>query len=122
MRANDLGLMSYTALYLILLLFFCSFCFVFSFTLYKCQYRKNELLALELAKKENIAEIVDFYGVKIKGRNACIFMEFMAGKDKRMYNRLFFLSIIVIKLSGMKKGCPIPFLPSPSSSRSALIK
>ena len=51
----------------------------------KCQYRKNELLALELAKKENVAEIVEFYGVKIKGRDAFIFMEFMAGKDKRIY-------------------------------------
>lgn len=40
---------------------------------------------MELAKKENVAEIVEFYGVKIKGRNACIFMEFMAGRDKRMY-------------------------------------
>ena len=51
----------------------------------KCEYKKNELLALELAKKENVAEIVEFYGVKIKGGNACIFMEFMAGKEKRMY-------------------------------------
>lgn len=72
------------------ILFFFNFFIYFSFTLRKCQYRKNELLALELAKKENILEIVEFYGVKIKGRNACIFMEFMAGKDKRMYSRLFF--------------------------------
>ena len=51
----------------------------------KCKYRRNELLALELAKKENVAEIVEFYGAKIKGRNACIFMEYMAGKHKQMY-------------------------------------
>lgn len=57
------------------------------FVLYwrKCPYRQNELLALELANKENVAEIVRFYGVKIKGSNALIFMEFMAGKHKRMY-------------------------------------
>ena len=72
-----------------LILFFC-----FSFTLCKCQYRKNELLALELAKKENIAEIVEFYGVKIKGRNACIFMAFMAGKEKRMCKKLFFFYVL----------------------------
>ena len=60
---------------------------LFFYLLYrrKCEYKKNEILALELAKKENVAEIVEFYGVKIKGGNACIFMEFMAGKEKRMY-------------------------------------
>ncbi|XP_078342395.1 uncharacterized protein LOC144628205 [Oculina patagonica] len=44
-----------------------------------CQYRYNELLALQLAKKDNIAEIVEFYGAKIKGINAYIFMELMTG-------------------------------------------
>ncbi len=48
---------------------------------FKCQYRYYELLALQLAKKENIAEIVGFYGAKIKGKNAYIFMEYMTGND-----------------------------------------
>lgn len=51
----------------------------FLFCIKKCQYRRNELLALELAKRERIKEIVDYYGAKISGRNAHIFMEFMAG-------------------------------------------
>lgn len=77
-------------LYLILFLLF----FLFFYLLYrcKCEYKKNELLALELAKNENVAEIVEFYGVKIKGRNASIFMEFMAGKD-------CLLCVIVTKFS-----------------------
>ncbi|XP_068757758.1 serine/threonine-protein kinase PAK 3-like [Montipora capricornis] len=51
----------------------------FLFCIKKCQYRRNELLALELAKRERIKEIVDYYGAKPSGRNAYIFMEFMAG-------------------------------------------
>ena len=42
----------------------------------------NELLALSLAKKENVMEIVDFYGAKLKGRSAYICMEFMPGEKK----------------------------------------
>ena len=53
----------------------------FNFVSYKCQYRQNELLALQLAKEEKVTEIVDFLGAKLKGRDACIFMEFVAGKD-----------------------------------------
>ncbi|XP_067025836.1 uncharacterized protein [Acropora muricata] len=45
----------------------------------KCQYKVNEILALYLARKEKIKEIVDFYGAKLEGRNACICMEYMAG-------------------------------------------
>ncbi|XP_068714381.1 serine/threonine-protein kinase nekl-2-like [Montipora foliosa] len=51
----------------------------FLFCIKKCQYRINELLALELAKRERIEEIVDYYGAKLSGRNAHIFMEFMEG-------------------------------------------
>jgi len=57
--------------------------FFFSiFVSLKCQYRRDELLALQLAKKENVAEIVDFLGAKLIGGDVCIFMEFVAGKDK----------------------------------------
>ena len=42
----------------------------------------NELLALQLARKENVAHIVSFYGAVIKGRNATIFMELMEGKER----------------------------------------
>lgn len=49
------------------------------FVIKECPYKVNELLALSLAKKENVMEIVDFYGAKLKGRSAYICMEFMAG-------------------------------------------
>lgn len=45
----------------------------------------NELLALSLARKNEIAEIVKFYGATVKRKNVCIFMEYMAGK-KNMAN------------------------------------
>ena len=47
----------------------------------QCEYRYNELLALRLARKEHIAEIITFYGAKIKGKHAFIFMELMGGED-----------------------------------------
>ncbi|XP_015761605.1 PREDICTED: serine/threonine-protein kinase PAK 2-like [Acropora digitifera] len=50
------------------------------FCIKKCQYKVNEILALYLAKTENIKEIVDFYGAKLEGRNAYICMEFMTGE------------------------------------------
>jgi len=49
------------------------------FVIKKCHYKLNELLALSLAKKESVMEIVDYYGAKLKGRNAYICMEFMTG-------------------------------------------
>lgn len=45
----------------------------------------NELLALSLAKKQNVPDIVDFYGAKLKGRNAYICMEFMTGEKKNKH-------------------------------------
>lgn len=51
----------------------------FLFCIKKCQYRRNELLALELAKREGINEIVDYYGSKLSGSDAYICMEFMLG-------------------------------------------
>ena len=43
----------------------------------KCQLKDiNELLVLTLARKESVAEIVQFYGAKLKGKSASIFMEF----------------------------------------------
>jgi len=45
----------------------------------KCQYKVNEILALYLARKEEIKEIVDFYGAKLEGRNGYICMEYMTG-------------------------------------------
>ena len=42
----------------------------------------NELLVLSLAKKENVMEIIGYYGAKLKGRNAYICMEFMTGEKK----------------------------------------
>ncbi|XP_067024309.1 uncharacterized protein [Acropora muricata] len=49
------------------------------FCIKKCQYQVNEVLALYMAKTENIKEIVDYYGAKLKGRNAYICMEYMTG-------------------------------------------
>ena len=49
----------------------------------------NEILALYLARKEEIKEIVDFYGAKLEGRNACICMEYMAGEKKSKSLRWF---------------------------------
>ena len=43
----------------------------------------EEILALYLAKQENVKEIVDFYGAKLVGRNAYICMEFMIGEEKK---------------------------------------
>nr|XP_058968888.1 uncharacterized protein LOC131795325 [Pocillopora verrucosa] len=45
----------------------------------KCKYEVNELLALSLARKNEIAEIVKFYGATVKRKTVCIFMEYMAG-------------------------------------------
>ena len=42
----------------------------------------NELLVQSLARKSKIAEIVEFYGATVKGKNVRIFMEYMAGKQK----------------------------------------
>ena len=39
-------------------------------------------MALSLAKKESVMEIVDYYGAKLKGRNAYICLEFMTGEKK----------------------------------------
>ncbi|XP_068717838.1 uncharacterized protein [Montipora capricornis] len=44
-----------------------------------CEYKMEEILALYLAKKDNVKEIVDFYGAKLVGTNAYICMEFMTG-------------------------------------------
>lgn len=49
------------------------------FCVKKCEYRHDEILALKLASDKHIAEIVQFYGAKLTGRNARIFMEFVAG-------------------------------------------
>ncbi|XP_073229292.1 uncharacterized protein [Porites lutea] len=50
------------------------------FCVKKCQLKDiNELLVLTLARKESVAEIVQFYGAKLKGKSASIFMEFMKG-------------------------------------------
>lgn len=51
------------------------------FVLKKCQLKDiNELLVLTLARKESVAEIVQFYGAKLTGKCASIFMELMAGE------------------------------------------
>ena len=42
----------------------------------------NEILALYLATKEEIKEIVLFYGAKLEGRDAYICMEYMTGEKK----------------------------------------
>ncbi|XP_068717839.1 uncharacterized protein [Montipora capricornis] len=44
-----------------------------------CGYVMEEILALYLAKQENVKQIVDFYGAKLVGRYAYICMEFMIG-------------------------------------------
>ena len=43
----------------------------------------EEILALYLAKKDNVKEIVDFYGAKLVGTNAYICMELMTGERKK---------------------------------------
>lgn len=50
-----------------------------SFCIKKTKYILDELLALSLAKKENIETIVDFRGAKVENGNAVIFMEYMKG-------------------------------------------
>ena len=58
----------------------------------KCQLKDiNELLVLTLARKESVAEIVQFYGAKLKGKSASIFMEFMKGE--RLFNNCFKVKI-----------------------------
>ena len=42
----------------------------------------NELLALHLAKEGKVDTIVDYYGAKVQGGNANIFMEYLTGKKK----------------------------------------
>ncbi|XP_074609859.1 uncharacterized protein LOC141864026 [Acropora palmata] len=49
------------------------------FCVKKTKYILDELLALSLAKKENIETIVDFRGAKVENGNAVIFMEYMKG-------------------------------------------
>ena len=71
--------------------------FIFSYP-DKCQCGHiSELLALTLARKENVAEIVKFYGAKLKGRSASIFMEFMAGKIHK---------IALFTVAGLRGGVP----------------
>lgn len=49
------------------------------FCVKKCEYKMNEILVLSLARWSKIAEIVEFYGATVKGKNVRIFMEYMAG-------------------------------------------
>ncbi|KAK2550608.1 Cell division control protein 15, partial [Acropora cervicornis] len=51
----------------------------FTFCLKMCGYVKEEILALDLARKEEAKEIVKYYGAKLVGRNAIICMEYMEG-------------------------------------------
>ncbi|XP_015780932.1 PREDICTED: uncharacterized protein LOC107358876 [Acropora digitifera] len=53
-----------------------------TFCVKKTKSKQNELLALDLAKKENIETIVDFRGAKVENGNVVIFMELMKGKKK----------------------------------------
>ena len=46
----------------------------------------KEISALDQAKKDNINEIVDYFGAKLEGRTAHIFMEFMKGEKKKKTN------------------------------------
>ncbi|XP_067025009.1 mitogen-activated protein kinase kinase kinase 14-like [Acropora muricata] len=48
-----------------------------TFCVKKTKFKKNELLALYLAKKESIKTIVDFRGAKEENGNVVIFMELM---------------------------------------------
>ena len=60
---------------------FIDFIFLLFFVSKKCQLKDiNELLVLTLARKESVAEIVQFYGAKLKGKSASIFMELMEGE------------------------------------------
>lgn len=58
----------------------------------------NELLALSLARKNEIAEIVEFYGATVKGKNVCIFMEYMAGKKTWPTQSRFLSCSVVINM------------------------
>lgn len=44
-----------------------------------CGYVEEEILALDLARNDNVKEIVKYYGAKLQGRKALICMEYMEG-------------------------------------------
>ncbi|XP_044182853.1 uncharacterized protein LOC122963450 [Acropora millepora] len=52
------------------------------FCVKKTKYKVNELLALHLAKEGKVDTIVDYYGAKVQGGNANIFIEYLTGKKK----------------------------------------
>ncbi|XP_015769474.1 PREDICTED: serine/threonine-protein kinase sid1-like [Acropora digitifera] len=51
----------------------------FTFCLKMCGYVEEEILALDLARNDNVKEIVKYYGAKLEGRKASICMEYMEG-------------------------------------------
>ncbi|XP_015761606.1 PREDICTED: mitogen-activated protein kinase kinase 1-like [Acropora digitifera] len=51
----------------------------FTFCRKKCRYEINEVLALQMAKKHDIPQIVSCFWAILQGRGALIFMERMAG-------------------------------------------
>jgi len=51
----------------------------FNFCLKMCGYVKEEILALDQARKEEAKEIVKYYGAKLEGRKVLICMEYMEG-------------------------------------------
>lgn len=58
----------------------------------KCKYEVNEFLVFSFVRKNEIVEIVKFYGVIVKRKNVCIFMEYMVGK-KNMVNLVKFFFV-----------------------------
>lgn len=50
-----------------------------TFCIKMCEHVQEEILALTVAKKDNVEEIVQYYGAKLKGRKAYICMELMKG-------------------------------------------
>ncbi|XP_015761608.1 PREDICTED: serine/threonine-protein kinase sid1-like [Acropora digitifera] len=48
-----------------------------TFCIKKCYHVKEEILALTLAKKDNVKYIVDYYGTKLEGGTAYVCMQFM---------------------------------------------
>ena len=57
--------------------------FFFALSLpFQCHYMKEEILALFLAKKDNVKYIVDYYGTKLENGTAYICMQFMKSEKK----------------------------------------
>ncbi|XP_068673748.1 uncharacterized protein [Montipora foliosa] len=54
-------------------------CRPLTFCIKICGHVEEEILALTLAKKDSVKEIVDYFGAKLQGRKAYICMEFMIG-------------------------------------------